>query len=167
MGILITIVSVPHTGTKFTESVLHKMGCETRHTHTGSEHPAQCPRTFLESERVVVPLRDPLMAAVSSMVRGETPAPEGFRLLAEHRNNPAVHFFRVDCPAHERVARLAALAEFCGAEVPEEDWAPVNTVKEPLEYSWDDAVRAIQPIENDPGVRDMLERAGYSLEGAA
>lgn len=161
MGILITIVSVPHTGTKFTESVLHKMGCETRHAHTNSEHPSQCPKAFLGSGRVVVPLRNPLMAAVSSLKRGETPRMEGFQLLAEYRDNPAVHFFRVDCFPHERDARLTALAEFCGAEVPEEDWAPVNATTEALQYDLNDAILAIEPILDDVGVRDMLGRAGY------
>ena len=38
---MISIVSIPHTGTKFTEKLLLDMGLDVRHTHLHSTHPAQ------------------------------------------------------------------------------------------------------------------------------
>lgn len=126
---MISIVSIPHTGTKFTCMVLLKMGCVIRHAHLHAAHPAQNGRQWLrEDPKVVVPWREPSKVIESFQKRGEEPRPEPeFDEILEWTARPNVHRFRVE--PDDREAELAALAEFVGADVPEIDWTPVNAFR--------------------------------------
>ncbi len=121
----VSIVSIPHTGTKFTEYVLLAMGCDVRHAHFHARG-VQDPRPWFDSGKVVVPFRRPEQAAESARKRGEEPRPDAeFEALLALCDRPNVHVFNVEPCC--RAAELASLAAFVGADVPEVDWTPVNS----------------------------------------
>jgi hypothetical protein len=126
---LISIVSIPHTGTKFVEKLLLGLGCEVRHAHMHSTAPD--PRDWLmDGCKIVVPWRDPDLARISALNRGEEPRPGSETLeLLRWDGLPNVHFFTVDAAsADERAFEVYALCRFLGVAVPEHvDWTPVNT----------------------------------------
>jgi hypothetical protein len=126
---MISIVSIPHTGTKFTEAALLAMGCEVRHAHLHSTHPNQDARAwFWDGATIVVPWREPAKADESARKRGETPRPRAeFHELLDWAYAPNVHLFCVEQGTAEgRASELAALARFVGKPVPEFDWTPRN-----------------------------------------
>ena len=128
---MVSIVSVPHTGTQFTEKLLSDMGFEVRCAHVHSTHPAQDARAWIGSgERVVIPWREPELARISALNRGQKPRPisEFVDILvwAKQRN---VHLFDVE--PDDREAELAGLREFLGCEHEiTTDWVPVNSSKD-------------------------------------
>lgn len=127
----VSIVSVPHTGTKFTEYVLLAMGCDVRHAHLHSGNSSQDARQwFRTGAKIVVPWREPQKAAESARKRGEEPRPDTeFWELQGWATFPHVHVFRVE--PEDRPAELAALAAFVGADAPDIDWSPVNAWEGP------------------------------------
>ena len=137
---MISIVSIPHTGTKFTEKLLLGMGLEVRHAHLHSTHPAQNARAWVAAgEKVVVPWRDPDLARISARNRGEEPRPlSEFAELLTLADLPNVHLFDIEpcrtCtgdhegPCEAKELELGKLQVFLGVkEPPETDWEPVNT----------------------------------------
>lgn len=124
-GTPVSIVSIPHTGTKFVEYVLLEMGCDVRHAHFHARG-EQDPRPWFEAgAKIVVPFRKPEKAAESARKRGEEPRPsaEWDELLALC-DRPSVHLFNVE-PCCKK-SELASLARFVGADVPVIDWTPRN-----------------------------------------
>ncbi len=125
---MISIVSVPHTGTQFTEQLLVGMGYDVRCAHVHSTHPAQNPKEWIErGDKVVIPWRDPELAQISSLNRGQDPRPlSEFAdlLLWSEREN--VHLFTVE--PDDKDMELAHLEAFLEpVRPPVTDWAPVNT----------------------------------------
>jgi hypothetical protein len=127
---MISIVSIPHTGTKFTEKLLLDMGFDVRHAHLHSTHPAQDARAWVAAgEKVVVPWRDPELARISARNRGEEPRPVSeFAELLAWADLPNVHLFDIAPGSDEaKESELGRLQVFLGEkEPPETDWKPVN-----------------------------------------
>lgn len=166
--------SVPHTGTMFTEQIMEAMGFNSGFAHvTNWDWEWQPP----EDERMVIPLRDPALSIITSLNRGEEPHADKFERVAEYRDDPNVHFFRVDCPTDERASRLNTLAEFCGSECPETDWTPVNATghdcrkgrhnglkRTYLSGTMPGAVqRHIDIVRRNEAVMELLSAQGYDL----
>lgn len=131
---MISIVSIPHTGTKFLELILLDLGIETRHAHLHSTHPAQNAREWVESgAKVVIPWRDPELARISALNRGEEPRPpEEFAELLSWADRPNVHLFHIAPGSNDaKLFELEKLRRFLGLdEPPETDWEPVNVSKD-------------------------------------
>ena len=127
------LISVPHTGTVFTRYTLARMGWWDRtqqegtpegrmyHSHHTDEEGYPVP--FTADSRIVVPLRDPIMAEISRLNRGSGQPIEHWARIADWRNLENVHFFRV--PPTQ--ADVDALAAFVGVEGVKVDTTPHNT----------------------------------------
>lgn len=112
------LVSVPHTGTVYTRHVLGLMGLtDERSGGEGyfSHHSYELPLQFGD-ERIVVPLRDPMLAEISRINRGWPAAniSEWDAVLGL-----GGHYFRVDRPDYE------SLAGYVGAD-PVDGGPPLN-----------------------------------------
>ncbi len=127
---MISIVSVPHTGTQFTQKILADMDLDVRCTHAHSTHPLQDPNVWVEEGgKVVIPWRDPDLARISALNRGHEPRPlSEYADLLKWAERDNVHLFTVEPGSDEaKDAELLALQAFLGCEdAPETDWAPVN-----------------------------------------
>ncbi len=151
---MISIVSVPHTGTKFTEKLLMDMGHEVRCTHVHNTHPLQNPTTWIkDGGLVVIPWRDPELARISAENRGHVPRPVSeFKELLEWAKLPHVHLFKVEPGKSEaKDSELAKLQNFLGGEVaPVTDWAPVNESEDVtgLKAAYTRDTRPVVPIES-------------------
>ncbi len=127
---MISIVSIPHTGTKFTEKVLMALGQDVRHAHLHSEHPLQDARAWISSgDTVVIPWRDMGLAQQSAVARGEKPRPlSEFVELLGLTDLPNVHLFVVDTDNQDReMEKLCAFLDV--AKPAHTDWTPVNMFK--------------------------------------
>ncbi len=128
---MISVVSIPHSGTQFLENLLIEMGLEVRCAHVHADHPVQNPRRWVEEGgKVVIPWRDPELVKISAMNRGETPRPsEEFGQLVKWGRLRNVHIFNVE--PDEGAAReheLKKLQVFLGTAQPAmTDWTPINT----------------------------------------
>ena len=125
---MISLVSIPHTGTKFLEAILTDMGLETRHAHLHSTHPAQNAREWVSGGgQVVIPWRDPELVKISAENRQETPRPDSeFDEVLEFAELPNVHLFDVAPGTPEgKEEELLKLKMFLGGD-PQTDWQPVN-----------------------------------------
>ena len=131
---MISIVSIPHTGTKFTEKLIRSLGYDTRHAHFHSEHPSQNAHLWRsEGAKIVVPWRAPDLSRISSLNRGEEPRPYAeFQALRMWSESDDIHFFDVDAATEaDRTEQVRGLCAFLGCAVPAEvDWTPVNTSKD-------------------------------------
>lgn len=166
--------SVPHTGTMFTEQIMEAMGFNGGFVHVWRGDEYWQP---LNGERMVVPLRDPALSIITSLNRGEESHADKFQRIAGYREDPNVHFFRVDCPTDERVERLTALADFCDRECPETDWQPVNETGHDCRKGRHNGLKrtyqagtmpiAVKPhvevVREDAGVMELLTDHGYDL----
>ncbi len=127
---MISIVSIPHTGTKFIEKLLLDMGLDVRHAHLHSTHPSQDARAWVASgEKVVVPWRDPGLARISARNRHEEPRPlSEFAELLTWDDLPNVHLFRIEPGSDkDKELELRKLMAFLGLrKLPETKWEPVN-----------------------------------------
>ena len=127
---MISIVSVPHTGTQFTEQILIGMGYDVRCTHVHSEHPSQNASDWInEGGPVVIPWRDPELARISAQNRRHVPRPlSEFDQLIEWSILDNVHLFEVDPGDEEDKAfELQKLQTFLESDIePETDWQPIN-----------------------------------------
>ncbi len=122
---MISLVSIPHTGTKFVEAILTDMDLDVRHAHLHSTHPAQNAREWISGgAQVVIPWRDPELAKISAENRGEAPRPDSeFDEVLEFAELPNVHLFVVE--PEDQEAELLKLKAFLGGD-PQTDWEPVN-----------------------------------------
>ncbi len=151
---MISIVSVPHTGTKFTEKLLMDMGYEVRCTHVHNTHPLQNPTTWIEDGGlVVIPWRDPELARISAENRGHVSRPVSeFNELLEWAKLPHVHLFTVEPGESEaKDSELAALQSFlCSSEPLVTDWSPVNESEDVtgLKAAYIEDLRLVVPIES-------------------
>ena len=153
---LISIISVPHTGTNFTVKVLMDMGYDVRCAHIDSTHPthpAQDPSVWIkESGLVVIPWRNPELANISAQNRGEMPRPESdFAQALEWADLPHVHLFLVEPADDDKDYELQRLQAFLGAaNEPETDWAPINTSEDVtgLKSAYTEDMRPVVPIES-------------------
>lgn len=149
---MISVISVPHTGTKFTEKLLMDMGYDVRCCHVHSTHPLQTPQTWInEGGLIVIPWRDRELVRISAENRGETPRPdEEFLKCLEWGTLPHVHIFEVEPGSDEaKDGELALLRAFLGTEAEViTDWAPVNESEDVtgLKAAW--MVR--DPMDRDP-----------------
>jgi len=124
-------------------------------------------------QKMVVPLRDPILTAITFLNRAARPTLGLLRQIAAHRYDPRTHFFRVDCPQHERAQRLTALAEFVGAKQrPASDWLPVNPTAEDTtglrrEYTSDRLPAELQVYVDEllswPDVMALYHLHGYKF----
>lgn len=125
------LVTMPHTGTVFTRYVLGLMGLFDRREETGddylSHHTYEFDYPWLvipDDARVIVPLRDPMLAECSRVNRGQGAHVSGWEHILRLRDP---HFFRVPPPDSDTASELARLAAYVGAEPPRVDWSPQNS----------------------------------------
>ena len=134
---MISVVSIPHTGTRFTLRTLGSLGCETRYARffsgpevnavmSGRRDRLMRSLEWLDNaDRVVVPWRCPRKVATSYMTRDKQPPTDAeFDRLAAYFDRPNVHRFWVGGPDKE--AGLAALAAFVGVSPQPIDWSPLG-----------------------------------------
>lgn len=126
---MIPLVTVPHTGTIFTQDILTELGFSSAIHHVKAPQWEEVDasvgnywRDYPERhDKIVCTLRDPIMAAISSLNRDEGIHDYGhmggWQVLADwHRFHiPNVFFFPVDCPIGERVHYIGRLAHFLNA----------------------------------------------------
>ena len=123
------LISVPHTGTVFTRYVLGLMGL-TDHRNDGvgylSHHTYEFDGPWLvlpETARIIVPLRDPMLAECSRINRGFGADISDW----DHITPLDAHFFRVQQPEGvSRADAVVGLAGFLGKPAPDVDWTPKN-----------------------------------------
>ena len=160
--------SLPHTGTLFVQSLLHRMIGLDKHLHVSVDFNGWRP---LKSQKMVIPLRDPCLSYISHLNReNERPQLELHSRIAEYRDDPMVHFFPVDGPVGERQAELFELAAFVGAEPPETGWQPVNATPDHtgikaryLAGDYADVQPVIDYVTSHPDVMDLYAMHGYEL----
>ena len=163
---MISIVSIPHTGTQFTQKLLVDMGYEVRCCHAHADHPLQNPQLWIdEGGKVVIPWRDPELVRISAVNRNETPRPVSeFEQLLAWSNLDHVHLFEVEPGEIEaKDSELAALQEFLESETaPVTDWEPVNASDDVtgLKARYIEDTRPVVPIESL--APDPMEAAGVA-----
>ncbi len=151
---MISIISIPHTGTQFTEKLLMDMGYEVRCAHVHSIHPLQDPKVWIaDGGKVVIPWRDPELAGISSINRGQEPRHESeFDQLLEWAKLDHVHFFEVEPGEIEaNDSELNKLQNFLDSvDSPVTNWAPVNESEDVtgLKAAYIEDLRAVVPIES-------------------
>ena len=149
---MISIISIPHTGTQFTEQLLIDMGYEVRCTHVHATHPAQDPETWInEGGLIVIPWREPELVRISAENRGQVPRPESeFTQIIEWSDLPNVHLFTVE-PGQAKDSELTKLQNFLDSDrVPVTDWLPVNTSDDVTgqKAAYIEDTRPVVPIES-------------------
>lgn len=158
--------SVPHTGTRFVLRLIRSMGLRARYTHRIRE----ARRLVEDGVRVVIPMRDPVLARISTMNRGFTPAaverrvpPRLFNTVAAWRTRSNIHVY----PVPGSLRDIRALAGFLGVVAPEDvDWNPAGTTPDVrrLKDAYtaghvpDDLVDFVERLDADVGV--MLRELG-------
>jgi len=163
---MIRLASVPHTGTLFLQRLMRIDG----HCH----FPDALIRKWADSgDKIVIPLRDPVLAYISTLNRGQSdPIASLFNLMArDYAPLPNVHLFRVDGSPGDRLHRLAALEEFTGRKYGDVDidWSPLNESGDPLglkrEYTSGLMPEPLQGFVDSlsPQVHDLLGRYGYHM----
>ena len=132
---VVSVVSIPHTGTRFTLEAIRVLGFTTRHAHFQSKHPAQNAEEWLVGDpKVVVPWRDPEKVKESWANRGKTaprftpPDDAEFDRLLEYCDQPNVHQFTVDVHESDRDNELDALADFLETDVRSINWTPIGSI---------------------------------------
>ncbi len=125
----VRLASVPHTGTLF----LHRLMRIDGHRHFPDQ---EIERWREAGDKIVIPLRDPVLALVSTLNRGQKDDIAAlFNLIArDYAPLPNVHFFRVDAPRGTENERLRALEQFTGVIYGgvDIDWTPLNESGDPL-----------------------------------
>jgi hypothetical protein len=123
----VSVITVPHTGTHWISNLLESMALEVRRAHLGA---VEVPFWTDEKGPIVVPLRDPMMVAISCVNRDHHALLErlwGFKEFAGWLDWPNVFFFRLDVAEDRRSNELCALSRFLGVAKPADvDWSPAN-----------------------------------------
>lgn len=126
------------------------------------------------TRQIVVALRDPMLAMISTVNRGEDYTPRVFDALAAGiaaRPARLTHLFRVDAPDAERQAELDGLGAFLGLAPPTTNWAPANASPDTFDLKDDYARGIISPrikahwdeLRTMTATRDLYASRGYSL----
>jgi len=164
------IVTVPHTGTFFIDGLLRQMGIPFVQSHVYRQIARD--RIEIQGRPCIVTLRDPMMAVIGKINRGDTYRADLWRSVARWVDLPHVLIFKVDCPVDERAAQIAALQAFVGSEItPRTDWAPVNTfadtreLKAPYGRGERPALlqAAFEELRGYPDVVQLFVDHGYDL----
>ena len=136
------VLSVPHTGTRFTMSFMDRVGVIYRQHHsdgpamTAIQHEAPC--------KAVIPVRDPLLCFTTTLMQaGEDKFDRilmdvlyQYSLLFEAQTWFECEHLWLDADDHD--AELAKIAAFCDAPIPSSDfvWEPVGvTGSAPTSYA--------------------------------
>ena len=169
------LVSHPHTGTVFTRYVLGMMGLKDRREgglDYLSHHNHEFTRGLVlpDDARIVVPLRDPMLAACSRVNRGWGGTFKHWRFMTTLRGP---HFFRVEPPEGvKRSTELRKLAEFVRCPVPlGVDWSPRNGRNDvtgvKAAYKRGEIMPEVQDVwdwlREADDVKAMFRGAGYEL----
>lgn len=158
----VVLVSVPHTGTKFTVRLLTQQGFREaglfekphRRTiyqgHMLKEGQIQRGLELAERMPLVCPLRHPYRVELAWRKRGKSIEEllTGFRTLVERFIPAGAHIFPVD--SHMRSEALHSFSESIGEQI-ETDWAPVNVYKDGTHSV------ALSELEPSPEVRALAE----------
>ncbi len=157
----ILVLSVPHTGTRFTCKFLDKIRVNYRQYHA---EPASFEDLQFESGKVIIPLRDPILQFLSTYLRNGLYNDKKtleisvacWELLGELEDQFDIEYLRLDGNLQDEMARVAG---HCGVDLTEEyDTSPVgNQYDEPVGYDlWDKfrvdgAEEALKPYRDKYG----------------
>jgi len=121
------LLSVPHTGTRFTDFFLKHIGVIYRQIHVDQVHRLE---QFVNPQ-LIIPMRDPILcwcshylnqyktAATSKekWIKNQTDlTTEYWATLRVYGDKGNTVYLRLD--AEDRIAELQAVADFCGSEMP-------------------------------------------------
>jgi len=112
------VLSVPHTGTRFTCSYLDVLGVNHKQYHT---EPAMYEDLLWEEGKAIVPLRDPILQFLSSHFRHDLVSPTKtlefsiacWELLGELEKKFEIQYLRLDS---DMPKELGKIANFCGVD---------------------------------------------------
>jgi hypothetical protein len=156
------MVSVPYTGTRFLRKLLEANHCPPRqqiHTHARAEW-----HVWFE-DKVLCPMRDPILHAIGVVNRGSELRLRDFDVLAGLANENT-HFF---CVGTENMAgEHFALESWLGRTL-RIDWTPVGTHEDVtgLRAKYLETGEVPRPAWLDDigdGARALLRRLGYQME---
>lgn len=148
---MIILLSVPHTGTRFTREFLRSIKVMHEQYHT--ERSMLDEITHLNSTTALVPIRDPLLAYTSTVLRSNdyngvlNYVAVNYKLLlmmegalGTETEEPKpwftdIHYFRLN--AEDQALEMRKAADFCGYDGPIDFvWKPVGNEKpEPTSYA--------------------------------
>lgn len=173
-GRRVRLVTVPHTGTFFSVGLLEQLGVSHSQQHVKWWTPEH--RTYWRDYPkrrawVLCTLRDPMLAAISSVNHKQTYDVEAWRIIAAWDGEPNVYFFPVDGPVNERAQRLQELASFVGTSVPVTGWQPVNARPDLRSLRADYERGVIRPdvrpvfdtLQVSPDIKSLFAAHGYVL----
>lgn len=143
---MIIVLSVPHTGTRFTCSYLDHLRVNYVHRHTEVEHINELYyrsgnfRTGKQN-KAIIPVRDPLLTFVSSYIRTRDDPTEAdikpaldrvvlsYDLIMQMEDWFNFVHLRLDCD--DKKLELQRIAEFCDAEFDDKfKWKPVGKLND-------------------------------------
>lgn len=172
---------MPHTGTVFTRYVLGRFALRDKRECPVGEYMSyhtndlEAGLRVGDDERVVVPLRDPMLAEISRVNRGWGMPVSHWDLLLPVLERERTHVLRVQLPPGVLVAdEVEALAEFLGRSVPDlVEWTPKNAQPgDPDRLKWkysrgkiDNRLRpAFDWLSDHPTLSGVFRSHGYDLE---
>lgn len=183
---MIILLSVPHTGTRFTIAFLKSIKVIHLQYHTSASMMDEIQHLF--STKAIIPVRDPLLAYISTMNKCNMSSPKDFYtvlnnivmeykllllcqgVLGTETTAPKpwfdeIHYLRLD--AEDTDLEMRKAADFCGYEGPVNfKWEPVGNDKpDPTSYAVWDVVSGHFPAGEKQRVLDALkpfrEHYGY------
>lgn len=118
------LISVPHTGTVFTRELLNALGVEHTSHHT-DEFDLRAPIFDLNADKIVVPIRDPMLAEISRIKRGSGLPVQEWLKITDLAGRENVHWFEVP-PTPTAIAELAYFFDVHSFSYDDLDLAPKN-----------------------------------------
>lgn len=167
----VRLVTIPHTGTFTTQSLLDGLGVSYTQAHvkrSSDEHWRDYPR---RRGWVLCTLRDPVMVAISSMNRGQRFDLGTWETVAAWWGEPNVHFLRIDVVEANQQRELDRLAAFLDVPTARGDWTPRNTSPDALDlkpgYARGTPHADVSAVEASlarmPSVVRLFAEHGYAL----
>ena len=165
MSEVILLLSVHHTGTRYTQRHLESIGVHYRQHHS---EPSNYEDLHWLSGKAVVPLRDPALQWTSSHFRENLRSSKltldfcvtSWNLLIRLEEKFEVEHLRIE--ADDPQAELEKITRFCGVD-PTDNYAtnPVgNILKQPIGYDlWDEH----KTPEIEAALRPYREHYGYNI----
>ena len=163
------VLSVPHTGTRFTCKLLESLGVIYRQYHT---EPYNVDALRWESGRAVVPVRDPILCFCSTYLRGNPGDLTGildrvtlsYTLMMQIEGWFDCHFLRLD--ASDKQQAVDDVARFCDAQAVKYKWGPVGNINDiSTDYKmWNAVSKTIEQDKIamvDRRLQDAREHYGY------